>query len=288
MARPATVASRRPGELGQRPAADERGEPQDREDARQVGVAAVQRGTVEQLRSDERQQRVHEDDRAEAGDGAARDRSTADELHDDAGAQRQRDEHPDLRPDAESRTRTPSRRPSSRNRGIPRTASRVNGSRAVATPDRPNARYHATYTRPGTNIAGTTRQRDRSSSRSSPTSTSMKIPKPEVIMPTRQQAGRERDPGPRRVVVQQEQRGQAERDRDQEPDLHRPVQVLEAAAEEGDDDRGRRRRATGWSTGGRRRTPPPRRRRGGPPAAPDTACRCRARTSRASAGRRRS
>ena len=65
----------------------------------------------------------------------------------------------------------------------------------------------------------------------------MKIPNPEVIIPTVSKACRADDTAPSGLPVEQDQRREPQRDRSDEPDLHRPEQVLESAPEEGDDQR---------------------------------------------------
>ena len=120
----------------------------------------------------------------------------------------------------------------------------MNGSRAVATPAPPEGEIPRQRTRrPGRPARATSRRRRGSSSRSRPTRTSMKMPNPEVIIATvRSAVAATTRPAPG-LPVEQQQRPEAERGGADEPDLHRPEQVLEAAPEERDDDRDQRPRA---------------------------------------------
>ena len=117
----------------------------------------------------------------------------------------------------------------------------------------------------------------------------MNRPKPGGHHPDRQQAGRGDRPArtrQRRHVVEQEERPETQRGRADEPDLHRPEQVLEAAPEERDDERD--------ADGHERQRPAPDedvdlerdRRRGGPRAGPGTGRRCPSRRPTARPGRR--
>ena len=128
--------------LGERDRADETGEPEQRDDPRQVGVAAVLGGRVEQLCSEQPEQRVLEDDRPEHASARPEtgSRRTSRTTTRPPGRSRRRRPSSGPTPSAEPNA-VPT--PSSTNAGTLNAASMVNGSRVAATPFRPKARYQA-------------------------------------------------------------------------------------------------------------------------------------------------
>ncbi len=113
----------------------------------------------------------------------------------------------------------------------------MNGSRVAATPLRPKATYHASVDR-GRHDQGEDQPAPRRVEQEVETDQhEHEDPEPRRHHPDRQQRRRRDDAPATGLPVEQDQRREPERDGADEPDLHRPEQVLEAAPEEGHDER---------------------------------------------------